>query len=206
MFYLVTNENNENWQNVSWGENVTHEENNPNYYFVTYDDPHVAAYMYPLSEITNQPKFWTVEQQSEKIECGYQFLFEKITTLKEFTVSLPTPDQKITFGMLCSMMLVKNKEYREWAINYLNGSDKSKESALLLEKKLKELILSKEVYLHPCFAVISSICEDESYAIKAAHKSYMDAIDASTPIDLKQIAQIVNSLTPLEISETLQEI
>ena len=43
MFYLVTNENNENWQNVSWGENVTHEEHNPNYYFVPYDDPHVAA-------------------------------------------------------------------------------------------------------------------------------------------------------------------
>jgi hypothetical protein len=162
--------------------------------------------MYPLSEITNQPKFWTVEQQSEKIEFGYQFLFQKITTLKEFTISLPTTEQKITFGILCSMMLVKNKEYREWAINYLNGSDKSKESALLLEKKLKDAIYLNDVYLHPCFAVISSVCEDSSYAIKAAHKSYMDAIDASTPINLKQIAQIVNSLTPLEISETLQEI
>lgn len=132
MFYLITNQENHSWRNILWQENTTNEDDNPNYYFSVYKSLQVAKYMYPAYEgylIGKEgPKIWEAHAENPTQEDGIRAKFPKLTTIKELTLNLPTKEQRITFGILCSLNLVQNPIYREWAINYLLEIDQSKET------------------------------------------------------------------------------
>ena len=138
MFYLITDKDNTTWRDVQWGENVTHEEENPNYHFAVYNSPQAACYMYPFYEEFKNPKLWAASGENPSRDEGFRTKFAKLTTLNQLTSTLPNKDQRITFAILCSMNLVMNPIYRDWAVRYLKGDDQTKESAKLVADTLSE--------------------------------------------------------------------
>lgn len=210
MFYLVTDQDNKTWRDIQWGENVTHDEENSNYHFEVYNSPQVACYMYPCYEGIKNPKIWlctTGDNLSR--EDGFRTRFAKITTIKEFPISLPTIEQRITFGILCAMSLVLNPLFRNWALSYLLREDQTQATAHNINEKLVAQLGTEQVmeheYIACCHAVFAAVLlEDPAlFSANAAHKAYYDSLELKEPLDLSKIAEIVNLVPASDIAGLL---
>ena len=211
MFYLITDQENKSWNNVQWGENVTHQEDNPNYHFTVYNSPQTALYMYPAYEGTSQPKLWTAQAEFPSRSEAFRSKFPKITTLKEFSIDIPTNEQRFTFGILCCLNLVVNPFFRDWAINYLKGIDQSPETAIKVNEKLNSFIgatwlaTPENEYTECAHTILTAVTINDPFQLpaSAALRAYYDAIEMTMEINLEQTAQIVNIMPANEIAELL---
>jgi len=209
MFYLITDQDNKSWRDVQWGENISHDEENFNYHFAVYHGPQTASYMYPCYEGIKEPKLWLAAGRGLSMNEGLRSYYSQLTTTKEFAITWPTTEQRITFGILCAMNLVMHPEFREWGKKYLKGDDQTKESAHSLnEKLLKEMgteVTRDRQYVACCHAVFSSVLLQDPalFAANAGHRAYHDSLELTQALNLEQTAQIVNMLAPGDIAGIL---
>lgn len=213
MYFLVTDDQNKSWQGRTWGQNVTHEEANDNYFFHVYRNGLVAALMYPCYEGEISPKIWTAQGERMYRDCGFRVLFPKLTTLEEVAYDLPKDEQHVTFGILCCMYLVQNPVFKEWAMKWLKNEDRSKEAAGKVSEELMNMLgteIPVEHEYYACgFAALQSVISDKPklYAANAAHRAWHDAMDEKTgggvPLDIAQAAQIALTLPPADIAAAL---
>lgn len=202
--YLITKNDNKTERDVLWGEEVTNEELNSNYYFTIYDSPEKAVYLYPFYEETAFDKIlWNIETLSEILNGGLRSRCSKVKTIKKHDISFPTPEKRITLAILCAYNLIKNEEFKSWALSYLSGADISKESAYKLHTKLQTA--EEEEELDCAFPTLSSVFlnSPEQFSANAIHRAYCDSIDLKIDLDLDQLIKIVNVLTNKEISDML---
>jgi hypothetical protein len=191
MLYLVTDENNKTIQH-QWGENITHEESNPNYLFNTYDDPHLAHFLFPAYDTFIQPKLWECHGEQEVNATDIRLKFRKLTTLKEIDIPLPTKQQRINFAILIGLNLVLNQDFKNWAVNYLNETDQSKEAAYALSEKINYQSLRSDDYLNCVHPILGAILLDDEtfFSAMTAHRAWFDSLEMPQQINLKQLAQI----------------
>lgn len=224
MYYLITDQDNKTFRDVIWGENVSHEEDNSNYQFYVYKNLETAKYMYPSYEGTKNPKFWQVESEDlTSSPDDFRLRFRKITTIKEEVVELPSNSKRIIFGILCAMNLVLNPLFRDWAINYLEGTDTTKETAHKISQEITSQIATdipvEHEYICCVHAVLASVMLEDAalFAANAAHRAYHDSVDWTEyeeenraeitnlpPIDLEQMAIIANTVPAIDIAQMLK--
>lgn len=204
----MTNQNNQTWRNIQWGENITNQEDNPNFHFKCYDDLSIATYMYPAYEGYENPHIWEAIGEGEsRSQTGFCNKYAKLTTLKEIQYQNPTIEQRITLAILCSLNLVLNPLFRKWGIDYLRKIDQTPETAHKLSEELtkQENLPLEHQYIDCTFATLAAVMlsEKEQFAANAIHRAYFDGIDLEQPLDLTQMADIVNSLEPEQIADFL---
>lgn len=210
MFYLLVDQDNKTWRDTQWGENITHEEENDNYHFVVYNSPQAACYMYPCYEGTRNPKIWTATGENLNRDDGFRSKFAKLTTISELPITLPTNEQRITFGILCAMNLVLNPLFRDWALAYLKGDDQTKETAHEVNSQLVAQqgtgIPEEYEYIDCCHAVLASVMLDDPalFAANAAHRAYHDSFELNIPLSLEEVAQIVDVVSMKDIATLLE--
>jgi hypothetical protein len=205
MYFLITKNDNKTERDILWGEEVTNEELNSNYYFTIYDSPEKAVYLYPFYEETAFDKIlWSVETLSDVLDGGLRSKCSKVKTIKKHDINFPVPEKRITLAILCAYSLVKNEEFKNWALSYLSGKDTSKESAYNLHTKLQTAD-EEEEGLDCAFPALSSVVlnSPEQFSANAIHRAYCDSIDLKTDLNLDQLIKIVNVLTNKEISDML---
>jgi len=206
MYFLITKDDNKTERDILWGEEVTNEELNSNYYFTIYDSPEKAVYLYPFYEETAFDKIlWSVETLSEVLGSGLRNKCSKVKTIKKHDINFPTAEKRITLAILCAYNLVKKEEFKNWALSYLSGKDNSKESAYKLHSKLQISEEEEEEGLDCAFPALSSVIFNapEQFSANAIHRAYCDSIDLKIDLDLDQLIKIVNVLTNKEISDML---
>ena len=208
MFYLITDQENKTWGDVQWGENISHEQENDNYHFVVFNSPETARYLYPSCEGTKNPKIWNASGENMSRNDGFRTRFAKLTTISELAFSLPTNEQRINFGILCALNVMLYEPFKTWALKYLRGEDQTKESAQAMNDEILAKIDSsdpKEDYSDSCFAVLASVMLDEPaiFSANAAHRAYHDSLECIQPLNLEQIAEIVNMMSAKDIAELL---
>ena len=204
MYFLITKYDNKTERDILWGEEVANEELNSNYYFTLYDSPQKAVYLYPFYEETAFDKIlWSVETMSDVLDGGLRNRCSKVKTIKKQDIVFPTPEKRITLAILCAYSLVKNEDFKKWALSYLSGKDISKESAYNLQTKLQTV--EEEEELDCVFPALSSVIFNtpEQFSANAIHRAYCDSIDLKIDLDLNQLIKIVNVLTNKEISDML---
>ena len=208
MFYLITDSNNKTWRDVTWEENITHEQNdNPNYLFSVYDDPILAHMMNSAYEGFKNPNIWLAEGE---VTNSFEFRYEcsKLTAKKQIQVNVPTDDQRIAFAILCSIQIVSNPIYKEWAKNYLSGNDRTKEKAESVMRELQEIKLGEaknrqDEYVSCAIVSIMSITTDPwTFSAKTAHRAFYDSPEEDR-INLIKLSNIAVSLKMEEIAEIL---
>ena len=206
MLYLVTNEENKTFNNVLWGENVSHEEENPNHYFPVYNSPQIASYMYPFYEIIKNPKIWSASSECP-IQNHIRSHLPKLTTIEDIKFSFPSNSQRMNFSILCSLNIVTNQLFKTWAINYLKGN-KTKEAAQNLNEQLiqEKDVSQEDSYLACTYSLVSAVTIEDPIFLTAcsAHRAYCDALTMKNPINLNQIIDIVNNLSDQEIVSVLE--
>lgn len=201
MLYLITDQDNKTWRNVQWSQNTTNQENNPNFHFIAYKSPLVATYLYRAYENTQFPKIWSANSDATpSTDDGIKAKYSSLTTINEFPIDFPNKDQAVTFAILCAMNLVPNQDFRNWGIQYLKGIDTSKETA----HKINELLLLDSTnYVNAAISALGTVLLNDPFffAANAAQRSFVDSKEINSPINLEQIAQIVNMLPAKDIAE-----
>lgn len=134
--YKLTNEDNKTRNNTQWGENVTHEIIGKDFsaplcsrfWLHAYESAKLAVLMNPVHAGFENPVLWEAEGEVIKND-GTKVVVIKLKTIKEINIPVFTIEQKVAFGILCALKVYKDKEFKKWAVNWLNGKDRSKESA-----------------------------------------------------------------------------
>ena len=65
----------------------------------------------------------------KKTDHGLKFGFTEMTLIKEISLPVISPEQKIAFGILCAKEVYKEEKWILWADNWLSGKDRAAEAA-----------------------------------------------------------------------------
>lgn len=120
---------------TKWGEGVTHEVVGGGTTLCTggvihyYDDPALALFMNPIHANLANPVVWEAEIPESIAHDSLKGGAKRLTTLHIVEVPRPTAEQCARFGILCSLEVEQPEDYRLWAKRWLDGIDRSSESA-----------------------------------------------------------------------------
>ena len=135
MLCKLTNENNQTKNNTQWGENITHTTSGngglcSNGWIHYYDSPLLAVLLNPIHGNFKSPHLWKIKVEGKiKNDKGLKYGATSVTTIKKIPLPEITLEQKIIFGILCSMEIYKNDKFHEWGKHWIDGTDRSKKSA-----------------------------------------------------------------------------
>ncbi len=198
--YFITDQSGLDWKKRQWAVGNSHTETNENYWFSTFDDPLVALFLDPACDQTENPKLWQVEISGEKIEILPRILSSNMKVVGTVEDALPTPEQYVAFGIVCALNLVADKTFSNWAINWLKNIDRTKETA----EKIHESLELPDDCSSAAWPALASVAKDQPafHSAAAALRSFYDSPEKD-PIELKQIARIVATMTTQEIGTLL---
>ena len=135
MLYKVTDENSQTKNNTQWGENISHTATETGTKLCSdgvihaYENPYVAAFMYPVHTDFKNPILWEaggeVVLREGQFKCGCKTL----TTLKQIPLPKIFPEQRVEIAIRCTQLVYKDPAWNEWAEKWLSGEDRSKEAA-----------------------------------------------------------------------------
>lgn len=131
--YKLTNQNNTTRGGMLWGENITHEIEEPGTTLGSkevihaYKSPALALFMNPVHANYEPPILWLAEGDIV-VEDDFKVGVKKLTTIKKLNYYV-TLNQKIAFGILSSLKVNNEEKYVNWANNWLKNIDRSKSAA-----------------------------------------------------------------------------
>ena len=163
-------------------------------WFHFYSDPLVGLFMNPIHANIKNPRLFRAEVEGNFIDdnglkCGYS----RARLIEELPVPQISPVQRVRFAILCAKEVYKEKEWNEWADNWLLGKDRTEESATITESAA---IAAESAAESAFYAVRSATIA--FYAAKNAESAAKSAVSAAfavkittknKKIDLIRIAQ-----------------
>ena len=95
-----------------------------------YSDAKLAAFLNPIHADFDAPRLFEIEVAgSIKSDNGLKYGCTKMRLVQELQFIKPTQEQCIKFAIYCALEGYKDKQFVQWATNWLDGTDRSKESA-----------------------------------------------------------------------------
>jgi len=133
MYCKLTNEYNrtrDGFTNcLQWGVGVTHEASG--YGHTLYSDKWIYCYADPLIAVLRDCQegrycpfahLWECLGEGEHLSDGLKWGFRRITTLRELPLPKVTAEQRVRWGILCSLEVYKEQRYVQWAQRWLRGT------------------------------------------------------------------------------------
>jgi hypothetical protein len=120
---------------MKWGPGVTHTAPGTgdlctNGWIHYYSHPLLAVLLNPIHGDFTRPRLWAVKVSGKrKHDHGLKSGAANVTTVKEIRLPVVTTAQCIRFAILCALKVSHSKEFEQWAKNWLNGEDRSEQSA-----------------------------------------------------------------------------
>lgn len=94
-----------------------------------YNHPLLAVILNPAHADIKNPRLFEISVDEIVSNDGLKFASKSQTLIKELELPKISLEQKVEFGIRVAKLVCKDEKWNEWADNWLNGSDKSKESA-----------------------------------------------------------------------------
>ncbi len=200
MHYYVTDREGKDWKGRQWGEGVRLREDNPNYHFVTYDNPALALLMDPAYDAFPDPHVWLAEV-GDPSPLDFRTASPLLTALRPAQPPTPTVEQRVAFGIVCALNVIADPDFSRWGLAWLGGTDRTPESAerlraVLSAKDSDEVVAAAQA----CIASVAAPDSAPEYAAYAASRAYHDAPE---PLELSQIATVVMMIPAPEIGKML---
>jgi hypothetical protein len=167
-----------------------------------YVSPELAVLIQPTYETFDHPRIFEVSgEMSGPIRLLGRFAFVRETYVPEFTLV-----QRIWFAIQCALAVCDDPVFVSWAENWINGTDRSKETALIIFMKLFGIISTSGVgsamhavnsasdFLDPGHA-LDSLTDAASYAAMSAAQvnpsiNFTDIALKALCFDLKEFVEI----------------
>ncbi len=95
-----------------------------------YDDRLLAVLFNPIHAAIANPRLFRCNVRGKKLsDPGVKFGFTQMRLMAELELPEISLTQKIAFGILCAKEVSKEEGWNRWADAWLDGSDRTKESA-----------------------------------------------------------------------------
>jgi len=94
-----------------------------------YNHPLLAVILNPIHANIKNPKLFEIEVDKIVNSDGLKFASKSQTLVKEITLPEISLEHKIQFAIKVAKLTCKDEKWNLWADKWLNGSDRSKESA-----------------------------------------------------------------------------
>lgn len=203
--FLITNKEDKTSSEFIWGNNITHKEDNPNQFFPLYNSIKLAVYINPFYAKEKEFSIWSAEGSGEFIDEGIRKKFSNVKTLEKKEFKIPSNEQRIILSILCSANIVQEPSYIEWCISYLKNEDRSKEKALEIKKEISCTEIQSE-RINCAFPTLSAVIQEspERFTANSIYRSYIDSIDLEERLNLEQLIEIIENVSPFEIAEAIQ--
>ena len=131
--YKLTNERNctrEGHPNcLQWGAGITHEASGSGKVLCT--DGWIHCYADPFVGVMRDchggryglgAHMWECLGEGKHLSDGLKWGFRRITTLRELPLPKVTAEQRVRWGILCSLEVYKEQRYVQWAQRWLRGT------------------------------------------------------------------------------------
>jgi len=142
--YKLTDENGcsgltQNAITTHWAEGITHEIDKylqspdaplcSRSFIHCYKHPLTAVFMNPIHGNFKNPILWEckgkIEKKDGQLKCGTFSL----TTVKKLPLPVLSTTQRVKIAIYCSLTQEQPEKYKKWAINWLNGKDRTATAA-----------------------------------------------------------------------------
>jgi len=149
-----------------------------------YNDPLVGLFMNLTYVNIGNPRLFRAEVEGKFLDdngtrCGYS----RARLVEELTVPQISLVQRVRFAILCAKKVYKEKEWNEWADNWLSGKDRTKESAVII------VYAAQSIAKNAFFAVLSAKSTmSVFYAARSAESAAKSAFYAAKNTESAEIA------------------
>jgi hypothetical protein len=135
-----------------------------------YHSPELAALLNPIHANIANPRLWEVKAEGKHLyDRGLKGGCTRMTLLREIPMPQYTSEQRVEFGIRCALKAYRGPGFLEWANAWLDGSDRTKESALRTMRTMRTMSAA--------LAVIRLSHEGiERYAARAAESAAAAAL------------------------------
>lgn len=180
-----------------------------------YCDPLLAILLNPIHANFKSPRLFKIKVGGNLKETGgLKFSFTEMTLLKELPLPKVTLVQRIAFAILCVKEVCKDKDWNEWADNWLSGRDRTKESAQKAHDNIwsvykaayTEFLTYKPISApyNAASSVANAVKISDAQAGDLGNKAYYTAVSIAyaslvpspTAIDLIYLAKLVRCFYP----------
>jgi hypothetical protein len=145
-----------------------------------YHHPLLAVLLNPIHADIDNPRLFEVKALGKHLnDNGLKGGCTKMTLVKELKVPKITLNQKIAFGILCSLEIYKKSKYVKWANNWLSGVDRTAYAA--------GAAYAAATYAAAAYAARAAA--DADAAAYAAARAAYAAARAAADIDLIKLAK-----------------
>lgn len=121
---------------TQWGENVTHRAKDKGKKLCTgqvihgYDDYYLAVYMNPAQGNYDEGTMLMWAGKGRRVVTdGIKSGYKQFTTLRRIPIPELTTEQRVTITIHLALQLYVNDSFRKWAIDWLDGIDRSSDAA-----------------------------------------------------------------------------
>lgn len=90
-----------------------------------YDDPYLAVLFNPIHADIDAPRLITIKIDKQYVHDGLKGGCKKAKYIKEIKLPKISIIQRVTFAIKVSLAFYKDEKFEKWAINWLNGSDRT---------------------------------------------------------------------------------
>ena len=132
--YKITDQYMQTYDGFQWELNVPKETDGKGilcsqHFLHFYHHPLIAAILHPMLEFKNKRLFEAEADGIIKNDIYRKGGCSKLTLTKEINLLQFTKNQRIACVILFTQQICKKEQWNTWAINWLNGKDRTKESA-----------------------------------------------------------------------------
>lgn len=134
LLYKLTDHNHETRNGTRWGPGISHSGTGKGDlcsegYIHAYLSPELALFLNPIHAEFENPRLYEAEGEIAINDRDLKVGCVTLTTILEIPFTPPTPDECVTFAILCAKEVCRDPEWTKWADRWLSGEDRSTESA-----------------------------------------------------------------------------
>jgi len=133
-YYKLTN-NKHRSHNTQWGKGITHKAKGKGRALCSedvihvYDHPLKAVMFNPIHANFDNPVLWECRVKRVVANDGFKVGVKQCTTVKQIPTPQITMNQRVRFAIYCALEVYSDDTFRKWAIDWLNGNDRTAEGA-----------------------------------------------------------------------------
>ena len=133
--YKLTNQKLQTYGGCQWEPGVPRETNGKgdlcsSGWLHYYHDPLLAVLLNPIHADIANPILWEAEADGlHRDDRGLKGGCTRLTLIRQVDLPQITTEQRVRFGILCAKVICDNPAWNAWADRWLDGSDRSQESA-----------------------------------------------------------------------------
>ena len=94
-----------------------------------YNHPLLAIVLNPIHADIKNPRLFEIEVDKIVNTDGLKYASKQQTLIKEITIPEISIEQKLEFAIRVTQLILKDTKWNSWADNWLNNTDRTKESA-----------------------------------------------------------------------------